>query len=319
MVCCILLFTALALVFTPVRASDGTILAVDPAATSVPLGNQTQLELIVIGGVKVNAFDVTVHYDSARLALASWAHGDYLKDLSCVYTLNQPGVLQLACTQIARPGVNGDGALLKLVFDTTQLGLADVTIAKAEFADSQGVKSYPERQHGVVDVQNIPVYTNTPTATRTPTATHTSTLTHTPEPTLTATNPPTFTPTMTYTVTATEDDRTDVQPGYPVAPSTPIPEGDGITNKPVDETEGLADPEATALSEGVSTQLAQGDDPATVGEIEGGGSSRAEDEQVPSWLAGLIWGILVLGSAAFIVMLIMVIRRKNKQSEDYLL
>ena len=56
---------------------------------------------------------------------------DYLKNLSCLHEVNQPGVLELACTQVAQQAVSGDGVLLELVFDSLAVGVGDVTITEA--------------------------------------------------------------------------------------------------------------------------------------------------------------------------------------------
>lgn len=58
-------------------------------------------------------------------------------------------------------------------FDTLDVGVADVIIADAEFADPQGSKTFPDRQHGFVNILSESTYTPTPTHTRTPVVTAT--------------------------------------------------------------------------------------------------------------------------------------------------
>lgn len=100
----------------PASAARAPMLRIEPALLVVPLGNQVVLAIDIVGGVDVNAFDIMVNYDQQRLALVDWSHGDYLNNLTCLHVVDQPGVLELACTQVARPGVSGDGVLLQLFF-----------------------------------------------------------------------------------------------------------------------------------------------------------------------------------------------------------
>lgn len=186
----------------PVLGQGGTVLAVDPAQASVEVNGQREIHLLVTGADNLNAFDVQVEYDANLLSLAKWEFGDLLSNLAVVKRDDLPGSFRLVATQLATPGVSGDGVLLKLFFSGEQTGTSAITITKAEFARSEGGLSLPEVRHGSISVTPAQP---TATATRTPTATFTPTATVTLSPTATATLTPTTTvpPIPSATTTAT--------------------------------------------------------------------------------------------------------------------
>lgn len=186
----------------PVFGQGGMVLAVDPAQASVEVSGQREMHLLVTDADNLNAFDVQVEYNSAQLTLARWEFGDLLSNLAVVKRDDLAGSFRLVATQLATPGVSGDGVLLKLFFSGEQTGTSPITITKAEFASSEGGLSLPELRHGSMTV--IPAQP-TLTATYTPTATFTPTATVTLSPTATATLTPTTTvpPIPSATTTAT--------------------------------------------------------------------------------------------------------------------
>ena len=174
----------------PVLAQGATVLAVEPAQTSVAVNGEREIQLFVTGADNLNAFDVQVEYDSGLLSLVR--------------------------------GVSGDGVLLKLTFGGKLTGTSAITITKAEFARSEGGLSLPELEHGsmtVIPAQPTATPTRTPTATATlapsatPTATRTATVT--PPATTAATQAPTLTPAPTRTTEG--------------AGATPAPTGSGFS------------------------------------------------------------------------------------------
>lgn len=186
----------------PVLAQGGTVLAVDPAQSSVEVNGQREIHLLVTGADNLNAFDVQVEYDSGLLTLVKWEFGDLLSNLAVVKRDDLPGSFRLVATQLATPGVSGDGVLLKLFFSGKQTGTSAITITKAEFARSEGGLSLPELRHGsmtIIPAQPTATATATATATRTPTATATNQPTATATATRTATLTPSLTPTATPT------------------------------------------------------------------------------------------------------------------------
>ena len=136
----------------PVLAQGGTVLAVDPAQASVEVNGQREIHLLVTGADNLNAFDVQVEYDSDLLSLAKWEFGDLLSNLAVVKRDDLPGSFRLVATQLATPGVSGDGVLLKLTFMGKQEGSSAITITKAEFARSEGGLSLPELEHGSITI-----------------------------------------------------------------------------------------------------------------------------------------------------------------------
>lgn len=151
---------------SPAAAQSSTpVLAVTPAAADVVLGNTRVLSLYLTGGVNVNAFDVTVTYDSSLVSLVSWAYGGYLSNLWKVYESNTPGSLRLAAAQLATPGVTGSGSLLNLTFRGNVNGISAVTITAAQLADPLGASTYPTRQNGTLWIHADPALYSTFTLT----------------------------------------------------------------------------------------------------------------------------------------------------------
>lgn len=248
-----LLFSA---VSSGVSAQTSTTLLVLPAASEVFLNNTKTINLAVIDGVEVNAFDVTLSYDPQVLTLESWAYGGYLSSLARVYLKNDPGEFRVAATQLAKPGVNGDGVLLTLVFKGVGEGTSAIDITAAEFSSPTGVSTLPVMEDGILTV-NGPTKTPTSTVTVTTTATATVTRTLTPtnsptkSPTITATDEsrPTATGTLTPTSSATTTARATLTTKATVTPgeaqaetqaagvfSANTDSGDGVSQAPPEES-----------------------------------------------------------------------------------
>ena len=206
----------------PVFAQGGTVLSVDPAAASVEVDGQREIQLFVSGAESLNAFDVQVEYDPELLTLVRWEFGGLLSNLAVVKRDDLPGSFRLVATQLATPGVSGDGVLLRLFFSGKKTGSSPIDITRAEFARSEGGLSLPERRGGTMTV--IPAQP-TATPTRTPTATATATAT------LTATMPPSATPAGGGT-----DPATQAPTGGTRTPSAPI--GGTDAPKPTDGQNG---------------------------------------------------------------------------------
>ena len=313
-----------------VGGQSTTFLAIKPEDVEVPLGNQVLLNLEVTGGVNVNAFDIMVNYDIQHLSLVSWEHGDYLKSLSCLHEVNQPGVLELACTQIAQQAVSGDGVLLELVFDSLAVGVGDVTITEAEFADLTGAKLFPDRQHGEVTISDDPTYT--PTATRT--VTPTPTLTPTPTVTWTRTSTPLMTGTKTQTKTANFT-ATQTLTGVVTQGRTVEANPTGMTNTVVQAEESSL---LTETSSGQFIQVTPKPSAEMVGvvptEVRGTTISEAgavtldttisveevvEEPSHQSLWNWVLWLVLVSTVVTLVVMIVVFINRRKSQEEDLLL
>jgi len=154
-------------------AQTETVIAIDPENSQVPIASQVQIDLSVANGLNINAFDVIIEYDADYLQFEGWVNGDMLSNVAVVKKVDDPGLFQLVCTQLATPPVSGDGILITLIFYTEALGTTNLEITKAEFADSSGNLSIPLRRGGSITIENTPTATgtNTPTSTATNTAT----------------------------------------------------------------------------------------------------------------------------------------------------
>ncbi|MHB8194105.1 MAG: cohesin domain-containing protein [Bellilinea sp.] len=182
------------------RAQSGTTLLLLPEDSALFLNSTKSINLAVLGGVDVNAFDVTILYDPQVLALESWVYGSYLSSLWRVYLENEPGEFHLAVTQLAQPGVSGDGVLLTFVFKGLGEGVSALEITNAEFSSPTGFSTKPLTEDALLTV-NGPTKTPTETAVPSLTPTASSTLTRTPSPTATRTAYGAFTATRTLTRT----------------------------------------------------------------------------------------------------------------------
>lgn len=170
-----------------VKGEGPTTLSIQPGNTTLIMGRNTTVEMQVVDGVEINAYDILIKYDAAIVTLESWSHGPYLSNLAVLLQDVQPGMVHLVATQLARPGVSGDGVLLSFVFSGASPGSSAITIESAELALSSGGTVIPTLDNGVILVTTsvTPSFTPTPTATKTPTCTATQTRTNTPTPGLT--------------------------------------------------------------------------------------------------------------------------------------
>ncbi len=229
----------------PAWAQNDTVLTFDPNMVSVPLGNQVLLQLWVLEGVNVNAFDIELEYDPDVLSLASWSYGDFLKQLAQVMLMVEPGHFRLAATQLAQPVVSGSGVLLSFTFNTVSLGETLIDLTNGQLSDALGNSTYPALEDAMVRVVNTPTYT--PTVTPLPTLTNT--------PVWTATNPPRDTPTATSKSlpTATPTATWPAQPSQTPTPnSTGLPTATPIATWPAQPSQTPA-PNSTGLPTATTT------------------------------------------------------------------
>jgi hypothetical protein len=319
---------------SPVTAQSETLLFIDPPMSQVPLGNTITLKVVVTGGNDVNAFDVTVLYDSDRLNLASWEKGDFLSNLAVVKEEDEPGRLWIAATQLATPPVSGDGVLLLLHFETKSTGLAKIDLPKVFLADPAGKMNTPDWEHGEVTVTNDPTYTPTTTMTGTatptkpPTSSSTPTVTPTPKqyedpkddptatPTAAATNVnPTLQNTAVPTRTAEEEKKTPLHTRETDAyPETDTATPDTLNGDPVVPT---------------TTKKASGLEPVLVDDKGGNppndrsGSSASlnffSNKIQVDGVNLLLWSILIAGLVAVVIMIFILIQQSKNQEEDLLL
>jgi hypothetical protein len=296
----------------PARAASAPTVMVEPVEVTTTVGTEIEIQILVIGGVDVNAYDLTLIYDPDILTLESWKHGDYLSNHWVVQNIDEPGRFQIADAQLGLPPVSGDGTLLELTFTTQDEGESNLTLEETTLADAGGNKSTPVTEDGSVIVAKsegpspTSMPTNTPTRTPTPTKTPAS-----------GAQVPTAKPTSTRTPTA------DDQNGAVELP------GEGY---PFEETEAMTAPtdvgvyplgaEDEALSTGIpddtTLEEAEAGDGTTKGEEPSGGESRTAGEPLEG-LDILLWVVLVGAVLALVVMVIIMIRRRRNKPEDLLL
>ncbi len=298
----------------PVSAQTGTLISVQPPENRVPVGSSLLIDLVVVNGVDVNAFDITITYNADILSLQDWEYGDYLANHWTITQQNHPGFLRVAAAQLATPPVSGDGTLLTLNLAAEMPGTTPVSITRAEFAGGTGSKIDPERLDGLVIVTLGATFTPTMTKTRTPTATLTPLPTLTPTPTFTKTLLPTSSPTRARTATALLPftqavTNTSLPPmGNPYT-STAGPVGWAAASTPGSEilTRETADPAENALPAPGETR---GPDPVPL-------------EEGAGWMEQVLWGALIAATLAILSMFFVVLRRKTRrkhpEKEDLLL
>jgi len=326
----LLVFAVTALFFSTdaAQAQGGTALSVSPASATVGLGNEVQVSLWVSGGVNVNAFDVTVTYDPGVLSLSKWEKGSYLSNLAVVYQVDQPGLLQIAATQLAQPAVSGDGVLMKLTFLGVGEGSSNINITDAAFADSLGQMTYPATENGSLTVvleqspSSTPISTATPTVTRT--ATLTATPTRTPTPTVTSTSAPSATLTSTATPTRTATRASNGSPTRTVTTTTIAP---GSNGPPPTDTQTGQTPEPTPTEAQVIAGEETDDQDEPTPEADGNNfvienikkitqNAKTREERLNRLVWAFLIGALLLEGILFLALLR---RNKKRKDDDYLL
>jgi len=304
----------------PVYGQGDFTLSITPNYTEVPLGNDLVLTLRAAEGVNLNAFDVTVVYNSDVLTLADWEYGDYFANLASMAVSKQTGSLRVAATQVASPPVSGDGDVLAMTFTTKGQGYSFIDITRAEFADSGGNKLAPEVVNGQVTVTLGPTYTpsgtstptatRTPTFTRTPTATRTSTVTSTPVqtqplPSTGTLSPTSLTVTQTAALTGTAISLTT--PGTSLAGTDTGFQTPSVTRSPWPVLD------VTKTSTPVMLVVTPTND--------AGGlvPTPDRDDNSRNLLNGLLWGVLTAGVVMLMILVVLILRRRNQKEEDLLL
>ncbi|MEL7626570.1 MAG: hypothetical protein AAGU15_06900 [Anaerolineaceae bacterium] len=298
-----LLLTALPL---PVLAQGGTVLAVDPAQASVEVNGQREIALLVTDADNLNAFDVQVEYNGDLLSLVKWEFGDLLSNLAVVKRDDLPGSFRLVATQLATPGVSGDGVLLKLFFKGKLEGSSAIMITKAEFARSEGGLSLPELQNGnitIIPAQPTATLTHTPTVTATLTPTATSTIQ--PSATVTATKTVTLAPTATKAPSATPAPTRTAGVGQTAAAPTATQSavgGASTTNEPTPASTQGQPSQATDESGGIMAATA-GNSASSANSTGGNGYflQRSSRNNLNAGVVILfIFGLFAIGAAVVI-------------------
>ena len=306
-------------------AQNSTVLTFDPDLVSVPLGNQVQLQLWVLEGVNVNAFDIELEYDPDVLTLESWSYGDFLRQLAQVMLINEPGHFRLAATQLAQPVVSGSGVLLNFSFNTLALGESLIDLTHGQLSDALGNSTFPALEDALVRVVNEPTYTptttNTPIPTALPTATPTQTPTSTPTPTVT----PLASPTLLWTGTATRINIPPIggidEPGEEQY-TTPVQTGEPWGQIPGELPEIQGSGEMSGGGTGVELALAPGYEQTA--QVAHYATLMAQAEALQAGTLSVknsqdsfettLWIILIVGLVILAVLLVTAIRRRRKNN-----
>ena len=305
----LLLVIVMLIAAVPVRAQGETLLSISPQAGSVSAGGVITVTVEVTNGSNLNAYDLTLVYDSEVVALETWEHGGYLSNLAVVKQEQQPGSFRLVVTQLATAGASGDGTLMRLVFRAGSAGSTQVSISDAKLVTSANEMVYPGLVPGTITVteailpsataQLIPTGTSTQTSTAPFTNTPPAIRTNTSSPVLTRTPTRTRTPIPAIVVTSigTQGTMMAVTPGGLGIPATTATQRTKPTSNGSGGITGLS---ATPGSVPLPGALDQ--DPASEGEIEKlstGRDSGADSlvESLYNWVEKirienvLMWGL----------------------------
>lgn len=137
----------------PGNAQSTTTLAINPTMVTTGVNQSFSIDLVMHDGLNLNAYDIILEYDPSMMTLTQWNHGSYMSNLAVVFRTQEAGYFRLVCTQLATPGVSGNGVLLKLTFNAHLPGTSEIVLSGAEFADSGGELVLPTRVNGQVQIQ----------------------------------------------------------------------------------------------------------------------------------------------------------------------
>ena len=309
-----LAFVLMVLITTPgtarVNAGSGAQLSITPGAVNLDSSGTTTLTVEVSNGRNLNAYDLTILYDEEVIVLETWSHGGYLSNLVVIKQVNQPGSLRLVCTQIATPGVSGDGTLVSLVFRAFNAGRSDVVLSDVKLSTSNSESVIPSLFGAIVTVSDNAA----PTLTMTSIPTFTPTTTFTKVPTITATLPSLAAPTKTRTLAVmatTPPNRTATGLSPSAFTSTPV----GIFA--TDPTSLVVPPQSDGTPQertGVPITTGQVSTPLPVSSDDGLLSSEVPDkvdESNTARLNAFLWGSVIFLAVIFTAMILLFIKKKK--------
>jgi hypothetical protein len=223
----ILTVVAVSLAGTPAFAQGGTVVRVEPAASSAQVNDTFNLSISVDNVANLTAFELHLAFNPAVLEVAQVTNGGFVAaDFTAQNTFdNAAGTIDYAVAQMNRAPAQGSGALLSISFRAKAGGSSPVTLRTTQavpsgllLSDANGTAIPASWVDGSVNVGGGPALT--PTATHTPPI---APMTNTP--TLINVAPITNTPTRTDTpvtpnITATPT-RTPIIIATPTRTSTP--------------------------------------------------------------------------------------------------
>lgn len=312
----LLFTTALAGAISPdsvVQAQTGTIVRVTPQQSQVNVGGTVTITLQVTGGQNVNAFDFTLLYNPALAALETWSPGTYLSNTFQVYKNEQFGRIRVAYTQLATPGVSGDGTLFNLVFRGLAEGSNEIILDEIIFADPNGNQINPEHENGTLTVLAAAAPSPTPSATSAPTETPlpspTPLPTNTPLPTATAQNSATPLPLATSAPTGTAVPSPTLLPLTATLPPSTLATPIQFTPGSLDSTLNQPIPTMTHSAPKPAGSASPTQPSPTAGPQV---TTAAKTPPKSNPIETLLWGILITGAIAILLMLILLAFRRRK-------
>ena len=138
----------------PVAAQTIATASILPAVGYLNLigNNSITLQVYLANVVDMQAFDVTITYDSSKVTLTSWQRGTLLEPFFQMYLRNDPGYFRYAGTKYGQPSFSGSGVLLTLTFQGVAPGITPVTLADVQLATPTGSLIPVQRQNGELEV-----------------------------------------------------------------------------------------------------------------------------------------------------------------------
>jgi hypothetical protein len=227
----ILTVVAVSLAGTPAFAQGGTVVRVEPAASSAQVNDTFNLSIRVDNIANLTAFELHLSFNPGVLEVVQVTNGGFVAaDFTAQNTFdNAAGTIDYAVAQMNRAPAQGSGTLLSITFRAKSDGSSPVTLRATQavpsgllLSDSNGMAIQASWVDGSVNVGAGSALTPTPTKTNTPTPTNTPVTVIPPQ-----TNTPTFTITPTKTgsqsITHTPTSTKTITPTITNTPLTPEP------------------------------------------------------------------------------------------------
>jgi len=121
--------------------------------------NSITLQVFLADVVNLQAFDVTITYDSSIVTLTSWQIGAIMEPFFQTYLRDDPGFFRFAGTKMGPPSFSGSGILFSVTFQGVAPGTSPVMLADVQLSTPGGVRIPVQKQNGQLEVgAYYPVY-----------------------------------------------------------------------------------------------------------------------------------------------------------------
>lgn len=160
-------------------AQGGTVVKVDPAASTGQVNDTINVSIKVDNVANLTAVELHLSFDPAVLEVMQLTNGGFVQaDFTAQNTFdNAAGTIDYAVAQINRPPANGSGALLNIAFRAKANGVSPVNFRGTQaaptgviLADPNGTAIPASLANGSVNVGGAPQPTAQPTTVPQPTA-----------------------------------------------------------------------------------------------------------------------------------------------------